>query len=283
VTILVTGATGKVGRRLAEQLQAAGLPHRLASRHPEGEAGVMFDWADRATWVGALAGVSAAYLIAPRAEGDSGPMMIDFVQQAIAAGAHRFVLQSGSPIPAGAPGMGKVQAWLAEHAADLGAGWASLRPSWFMQNFTEALAGQTIRAESAFYTAAGDGRVGFIDAVDIAGAGFGALTADEPLNDDAVLTGLRAITYDDAAAIIGAVLGRRIEHRRVTPAEVARRHIENGVPEMTSQMLGLMDVAISNGVEDRVTDGVKQLSGVEPISFEAFAKRDVAAWRPANA
>ena len=278
MSILVTGATGKVGRRLAEQLQAAGIPHRLASRHPQGEAGVMFDWSDRATWCPALAGVSAAYLIAPRAEGDSGPMMIDFVQQAIAAGARRFVLQSGSPIPAGAPGMGRVHAWLADNAGDKAVGWAALRPSWFMQNFTEALAGQTIRAESAFYTAAGEGRVAFIDAGDIAGAAFGALTAPEPLNGDAILTGPRAITYDEAAAIISDVLGRRIEHHRVTPAEVARRHIANGVPEMTAQMLGLMDVAISNGVEDRVTDGVTQLSGREPVSFEAFAGRDKADW-----
>jgi ergot alkaloid biosynthesis protein len=274
VTILVTGATGKVGRRLAERLSAAGMAHRPASRHPAGEAGVAFDWWDRATWAGALAGASAAYLIAPRAEGDSGPVMIDFVQQAIAAGVRRFVLQSGSPIPAGAPGVGKVHAWLADSSAE----WAVLRPSWFMQNFTEALAGQTIRAEDAFYTAAEDGRVAFIDAYDIAGAALGALTAPESLNADAILTGPRAITYDEAAAIIGAVLGRPIEHRRVTPAEVARRHIENGVPEMTGQMLGLMDVAIGNGVEDRVTDGVERLSGIAPTSFEAFAARDATAW-----
>ena len=109
-----------------------------------------------------------------------------------------------------------------------------------MQNFTEALNGQTIRAENAFYTAAEDGRVGFIDAHDIAGAAFGALTSPKPLNTDVIhLTGPRRHhPGDEAAAIISTALGRPIEHRRVTPAEVARRHIENGVPEMTAQMLG---------------------------------------------
>ena len=272
MSILVTGATGKVGRRLAEQLRGAGLAHRVASRHPSGEAAVFLDWWDRATWPAALNGVSAVYLIAPR--GDFAPVMIDFVREASAAGARRFVLQSGSPVPPGAPGTGAVHAWLSENARE----WAVLRPSWFMQNFTEALNGQTIRAENAFYTAAEDGRVGFIDTHDIAGAGFGALTAPESLNADAILTGPRAITYDEAAVIIGKVLGRQIEHRRVTPAEVARRHIENGVPEMTAQMLGFADVAISNGAEDRVTDEVKRLSGVEPVSFEAFAARDAPAW-----
>ena len=273
MTILVTGATGKVGKRLADRLRTAGLARRSASRHPVGEAVVAFDWWDRATWGHALNGVSATYLIAPR--GDAAPAMISFVREALAAGVRRFVLQSGSPVPAGAPGTGTVHAWLAENVAE----WAVLRPSWFMQNFTEALNGQTIRAENAFYTAAGDGRVGFIDAHDIAGAAFGALTAPEPLNADAILTGPRAITYDEAASIIGKALGRPIEHRRVTPAEVARRHIENGVPETTAQMLGFADVAISNGAEDRVTDGVERLSATAPISFEAFAARDKAAWR----
>ena len=272
MTILVTGATGKVGKRLVEQLRAAGLAHRTASRHPVGAAGVAFDWWGRETWSPALNGVSAIYLIAPR--GDAAQVMIDFVREAMTAGARRFVLQSGSPVPAGAPGTGTVHAWLADNAAE----WAALRPSWFMQNFTEALNGQTIRAENAFYTAAGDGRVGFIDATDIAGSAFGALTAPEPLNADPILTGPRAITYDEAAAIIGRVLGRPIEHRRVTPAEVARRHIANGVPELTAQMLGFADVAISNGAEDRVTDAVEKLSGEAPVSFEAFAARDKADW-----
>jgi len=278
VSVLVTGATGKVGKRLAERLHAAGIAHRVASRHPAGEAGVAFDWWDRETWARALKGASAAYLIAPRAGGDPGPVMIDFVREAIAAGVGRFVLQSGSPVPAGGPGYGQVHAWLAENAAESGAGWAVLRPSWFMQNFTEALNGQTIRAEGAFYTAAEDGRVGFIDAVDIAGSAFGALTASEPLNGDAIMTGPHAITYDEAAAIISGVLGRTIEHRRVTPAEVARRHMENGVPEMTAHMLSFADVAISNGAEDRVTDEVEKLSGAKPVSFEAFSARDAADW-----
>ena len=125
-------------------------------RIDETHAAVAFDWWDRATWTPALKGASAAYLIAPRAGGDPGPVMIDFVREAIAAGVRRFVLQSGSPVPAGGPGYGQVHAWLAENATE----WAVLRPSWFMQNFTEALNGQTIRAENAFYTAAGDGAWG---------------------------------------------------------------------------------------------------------------------------
>ena len=272
MSVLVTGATGKVGKRLAERLQTAGLEHRLGSRHPSGDAGMVLDWWDNDTWGPALNGVSSIYLIAPR--GDAAPVMIDFVRQAITAGVRRFVLQSGSPVPPGAPGTGTVHAWLADNAPE----WAVLRPSWFMQNFTEALNGQTIRAEGAIYTAAGDGRVGFIDAVDIAGSAFGALTAPAPLNADPILTGPSAITYDEAAAIIGRVLGRPIEHRRVTPAEVARRHVENGVPELTAHMLGFADVAISNGTEDRVTNEVKTVSGAEPVSFEAFAERDKAYW-----
>ena len=103
---------------------------------PAGQAAVAFDWWDRSTWAAALNGASALYVIAPRADGDAGPVMIDFVREAIVSGVRRVVLQSGSPVPPGAPGTGKVHAWLADNAGDANVGWAVLRPSWFMQNFT---------------------------------------------------------------------------------------------------------------------------------------------------
>jgi uncharacterized protein YbjT (DUF2867 family) len=61
--VLVTGAIGKTGRSLAEQLQAAGVPHRAASRH----GATPFDWGQPTTWDAALEGVASVYLVAPAA------------------------------------------------------------------------------------------------------------------------------------------------------------------------------------------------------------------------
>ncbi|HEV2604757.1 MAG TPA: ergot alkaloid biosynthesis protein, partial [Microvirga sp.] len=68
----------------------------------------------------------------------------------------------------GDPMMGEVHAWLATNAPE----WAVLRPSWFMQNFSEGPHGRTIREESAIYSATDTGRVGFISADDIAEVGM---------------------------------------------------------------------------------------------------------------
>ena len=57
-TILVTGGTGKTGRRVAERLNARGVPVRIGSRSGEPP----FDWEDRGTWGPALRGTSAAYV-----------------------------------------------------------------------------------------------------------------------------------------------------------------------------------------------------------------------------
>lgn len=262
MSILIAGGTGKTGRRLAEQLRASGAEAHIASRHP-GD-GRYFDWHDRGTWGSALAGVTAAYLVPP--PGDSANAMTDFVARAQAEGCRRFVLLSASLLPAGGPGAGQVHAWLAANAEE----WGVLRPSWFMQNFSEGPHAVTIRDESCIYSATEDGRVGFVSADDIAAVAATMLTTRDAPNADAILTGPAAISYDTAAEILGAVLGRAIRHVRVSVDELAARHRANGAPAMLAQILAGMDAMIAHGAEDRVTEEVARFKGAPPIAFEAF-------------
>ena len=269
--ILVTGGTGKTGRRVAERLSAAGAEVRVASRGgPQ-----PFDWSDPDTWAAALDGVSAAYLVPPSAAGDVSAM-IAFLQAALACGARRFVLLGASPLPEGGPGAGQAHRWLRENTDD----WAVLRPSWFMQNFSEGPHLATIRDEGAIYSATGDGRVPFISADDIAACAVAALTGPEPLNRDFILTGPAPITYDDAARHVGEAAGRPIAHRRISAEDLAGRHQAAGLPAPVAQMLGMLDTMIAGGAEDRVTDGVQELTGRAPIGFDAFAQANAAVWRP---
>ena len=67
-TVLVTGPTGKVGRRLVPLLARQGITVRTASRSPlperAGVEPVRFDWADESTYETARKGVDAMYLVA---------------------------------------------------------------------------------------------------------------------------------------------------------------------------------------------------------------------------
>jgi len=272
--VLVTGGTGKTGRRVAEQLSAAGADVRVASRGgPQ-----PFDWSNPDTWGAALEGVSAVYLVPPPAAGDASATMIALVQAAMARGARCFVLLSGSPIFEGGPGVGQTHLWLRENAAD----WAVLRPSWFMQNFTEGQHLAAIREEGAIYSATEDGRIPFIDADDIAASAVAALTAPAPLNRDFILTGPEPISYDEVARHMSEAAGGPITHRRVSAEDLAAWYRSIGRPALLAQMMGMMDTMIAGGAEDRVTGAVLELTGRPPKDFSAFAKANGALWAPAH-
>ncbi|MDQ0578448.1 NmrA family NAD(P)-binding protein [Streptomyces rishiriensis] len=271
---LVIGATGTTGSRVAAQLAAVGRRVKAASRRATpvgGACPVRFDWDDPASFEGALEGADRVYLIPPLGSPDPAAVMLPFLQQARAAGVHRAVLLSSSAIPAGGPAVGQVHQAL----PGLFTQWAVLRPSWFMQNFTGDHAhARTIRADGTIRTAAGEGRVGFVDADDIAAVAVHALTEAQAPKTDLIITGPQALSYGDIAAVLTQVTGRTITHRRLT-YEQMRDRLAADMPAEFAAMLAGMDHAIAEGAEDRTTDTVQRLTGRPPRSFRAFAEREI--------
>ncbi|GHE03937.1 NmrA family NAD(P)-binding protein [Streptomyces alanosinicus] len=275
-TVLVIGATGTTGGRTAARLTAAGHAVRAASRRatplPGAEA-VRFDWYDPATHGAALAGAVRVYLVPPVGDPDPAAVMLPFLRRARAAGVRRAVLLSSSAVPEGGPGAGAVHQALPALFDE----WAVLRPSWFMQNFTGAhVHADSIREDGVILTAAGSGRVGFVDADDIAAVAVRALTDERAHNSDAVLTGPEALRYDDIAAVLTEVTGRPVVHRRLTYEQLRDRLAARMPPEFAAMLAG-MDRAIAEGAEDRTTDTVRQLTGRPPHSFRAVAVRELRA------
>lgn len=274
-TTLVVGATGTTGSRTAAQLIAAGHRVKAASRHATPVSGaepVRFDWYDPASHTAALDGVDRVYLIPPLGDLDPASVMLPFLRQARATGVHRAVLLSSSAIPEGGPAVGAVHQALPRLFNE----WAVLRPSWFMQNFTGTHAhAVSIREHGSILTAAGSGRVGFVDADDIAAVATRALTDDPAPNTDLVLTGPEALSYDDIATIITDVTGHPVTHHDLT-YEQLRDRLTAQVPPEFAAMLADLDRAIAEGAEDRTTDAVQRLTGRPPHSFREVAEREIA-------
>lgn len=271
--VLVTGGTGKTGRRVAARLAEAGIEVVIGTRAPNGPQDRRFDWADPSSAM-AFSGCEAAYLVAPTDRTDHLAVMRPLLEEAMRRGVQRFVLLSSSLLEPGGPMMGEVHAWLAKSAPD----WTVLRPSWFMQNFSDGPHAATIRQEGMIYSATRSGRVGFIDAEDIAATATAALTSTARLNSDVVVTGPEALSYDDIAAIISATLGRPVRHVSLDPAAMTDRFVAQGLPPAYAEMLTNLDMAIATGVEDRTTLGVQQLTGQQPTSFNHFANRALEKW-----
>ncbi|MFD4131544.1 NAD(P)H-binding protein [Streptomyces goshikiensis] len=270
---LVIGASGTTGRRLVARLAAAGHRVTAAGRSAtavDGARAVRFDWDDPDTYGEALAGADRVYLIPPLGSSDPAAVMLPFLRRARAAGVRRAVLLSSSAIPAGGPAVGRVHQAL----PDLFDEWAVLRPSWFMQNFTGDHAhAQSIRSEGVIRTAAGEGRVGFVDAEDIAAVAFHALTDLRAPNTDLILTGPSALSHREVAAVLSEVTGRSVAHEGLAPEQM-RDRLSAFMPAAFAALLTDMDRAIAAGAEDRTTDTVRRITGLPPRDFRAFALRE---------
>jgi uncharacterized protein YbjT (DUF2867 family) len=254
--ILVTGGTGKTGQRVARELEQRGIEVRVATRHPSADDQVRFEWHDPTTHDAALEGVGAVYLVAPTDQTEQLPVMRPFLERAVSQVPGRLVLLSASSLEAGGPMMGAVHAWLGSYAPL----WTVLRPTWFMQNFTTQHL-RSILHEGCLYSATGDGRVPFIDAVDIAAVAVEALTSAALACGDHILTGPEAFSYDAVAEAISARIGRPVRHCRLPVNELAARYAASGIPPSYALTLAGMDAAIAQGAEDRITRQVERITG----------------------
>ncbi|MEU9047702.1 MULTISPECIES: NmrA family NAD(P)-binding protein [unclassified Kitasatospora] len=275
---LVIGATSTTGRRVVAGLAAEGHRVKAAGRTATAVAGaraVRFDWDTPATWSEAVDGVDRVYLVPPIGSAEPAAVMLPFLRQARAAGVHRAVLLSSSAIPAGGPAVGRVH----QELPGLFEQWAVLRPSWFMQNFTGSMPhARSIREDGAILTATGDGRVGFVDAEDIAAVAVRALTDGRSPDTDLVLTGPETLSYDDVAGTIAEVTGRPVVHRHLTYEQLRDRWAAE-IPAAFATMLAGMDRAIAAGGEARTSDAVQRLTGRPPGTFRAFAERELSGSR----
>ena len=272
IGVLVTGATGTTGSRVTAVARSAGVEVRTASRH---NSDVLFDWHAASTWPSALAGCGRVYLVPPPGI-DVAPVMVPFIELARRSRVERLVLLSTSVTPMGSWAAGVVHQALADNGSD---DFVVLRPSWFMQNVTgEHHLARMIREENRIVTATGEGRVGFVDADDIAAVAVHALVDETRPAAELVLTGPEALSYRRVAEIVGAARGRPVAFEPVTPAELAER-LALSYPLPFAQALAQLDAVIAAGAEDRVTPDVEQVIGRPPRSFEQFA---AAAFRSAG-
>ena len=266
-TTLVLGGTGKTGRRVAERLERGGHAIRVGSR----SNAPAFDWADRATWAGALDGAEAVYISyypdlavpgAPEAVGE-------FTEQAVAAGVRRLVLVSGR----GEPEAQRSERVLAQ-AAD-GAEWTVVRASWFNQNFNEGyLLDPVLSGEVAL--PAGDVPEPFVDADDIADVAVLALTADGHSGEVYEVTGPRLLTFAEAVDEIARATRRDLRYTRIGVDELAAGLAEAQVPDDYIGLLRYIFGEVLDGRNANVTDGVQRALGREPRDFADFV-RDAAA------
>ena len=282
--IVITGATGNVGRSLTASLVGAGHVVTAVARGtsaglPSGTgiipvAADLTDPASAQSLAANMAGAKALFLLVPGAgAGVDAPTLLE---AAAAAGVQRVVLLSSQAVGT-RPGAAAYAPMAAIEAAVINSGleWTILRAGGLASN---AFAwGPTVRAQQAVVAPYGDVALPAIDPLDIAEVAAAALTGDGRLGRTYVLTGPEATTPRQRTESIAKAVQRTLAFIEVSP-EDARE-----------QMLQFMPAAVADATlailghptpeEAQVSPDVEQILGRPGIPFGDWAQRNAAAFR----
>jgi uncharacterized protein YbjT (DUF2867 family) len=258
--ILVTGASGTVGRPLVELLVAAGVKVRAVARNPAGLPGIV-EVVDKPV----LEGVTGLF---------ANPRAVDerLVEAAKAAGVTRMVALSAVNVddadqPSRSRGDRNREVERAVTAS--GVDWVALRPTTFAANSIGLWAGQ-IRGGDVVHGPYADATWSPIHERDIAEVAVRAFLDDALLGTRPVLTGPESLTQREMVDTIGRAIGRPLDYREVAPDVARRAMVDRGFPD--GFVAGLLAVqARSRGVPALITNEVRRILGRPALPFARWA------------
>ena len=274
--ILVTGASGLVGRQVVSQLVGrVSVRQGLRGGAPAEDGGIHFDFLDPSTFEAALRGVTRVFLLRPpqlaRARHDFGPFVAAMrraaVQQVVflsVRGAERNPLLPHRRIER-----------LIEAS---GLAWTHLRPNDFMQNFA-TIHQADIRDHGEIWAPAGQGRTSFVDVRDVANAVVQVLTKPGHERRAYTLTGSGVFNLDEVAIMLSEALGRQVSYRNPSiPAFLRHIRAANHPLAFGLVMTGVYTVA-RLGLAAEVLPDLEQLIGQPPTKLQSFIQDYVGVWQ----
>jgi len=281
--ILVTGATGTIGRQVLTGLLTDGVPVRAAVLDPAGLAqgfpgvpAVRFDFTDPVTWPEAFDGVEVMFLMRPPQLANIARDMAPALAAARDAGvAHTVLLSLQGAARNRVVPHAKIEAWLRASERD----WTFVRPSFFMENLSGVHASD-IRDRDQITVPAGRGATSFVAATDVAAVAVAALLDPAGHRNRAwTPTGPAALTYTQVADILAAELGRPIRYTRPGALRYARHaHQHLGMPAAMVAVTTAIYTVARLGRASGLTDDVRQVTGREPTTFAAWAHQHRDIW-----
>jgi uncharacterized protein YbjT (DUF2867 family) len=280
--ILVTGATGNIGRALVAQLAPHAPATRVtaASRTADslaGESTLRLDLLDAASTHAAMHGIDRLFLLTP-ADHRMEAMTAHAVRAAQAAGVQHIVRVSGAGAdPASDIAIARLQGRCDQIVIDSGIAHTLLRPKNFMQNFTTFLR-EMIRSGKV-YSSQGEGRVPFIDARDIAAVATRILREPQAHAGKAyTLTGPQALTNAEALAVIAERIGRPVQLVAISEERAVEGMRQAGMPEALVQAMSSLNRIIAAGWVAEVTDDVPRLLGRPAAAWADFVAEHRDLW-----
>ncbi len=286
--LLVTGASGQLGRRVVDLLleKDAGKvvamtrePARLAGLAERGVEVRAGDFDDGTTLAAAFAGVDRALLISTDAVGRPGGRKQHHrtaVEAAVAAGVKHIVYTSGpSPHPDAAFAIADDHYWTEQAIAAAPVGWTFLRNNLYAEVALMGLVNAV--ASGTLMTATHGGARSYVTREDCARVAAAALADAFEGTRILDVTGPAAVSQAELAGMASAISGRAVALVDVSDEVLHEALTGFGMPAPVVDMLAGFDREAAQGYYAMVTPVVEALTGSPPMALETFLKQNRAA------
>jgi uncharacterized protein YbjT (DUF2867 family) len=277
--ILVTGATGKVGRELVNNLLEYEANFKVMCRDPsratkfwsKDEVDVVKgDFNDPKSLNKALNGVDILFLLSPGND-QMEVHQLNMIQEAERANVHHIVKLSS--LGAGVKSqirLCRVHRKIEQKIEKSGMAWTHLRPNFFFNKILNHK--KTFRTEGKIYAPARKGKASMIDVRDVALVAATVLTEAGHEEKTYELTGKEALSFAEAARTITSVTGRNIIYIPISIKEARKRMIDEGTPDwLLEDRISLYRIWAGNDVA-MDTKVVFSLTRKTPYTFRQFVQ-----------
>ncbi len=285
--LLVTGASGHLGRRVIELLlearagtiiAATRTPEKLADFSAQGVLVRQADFNDPASLSEAFAGVDRLLLISTDVLGEPGLRLRQHraaIKAAQEAGVSHVVYTSlvgpgpDSPVLF-APDHYGTETALADSTLD----WTVLRNNIYAEILLGSL-GQAMQTGQLF-SAAAQGKTAYVTREDCARAAAAALTSSFNGRRTLDITGPEALSQADLAALATQIAGKPITYVPLELEQLIQGMVGAGLPQTIAETYASIDTAMAQGQFDVVSKGVEELTGTKPASVIEFLTTQLA-------
>ncbi len=280
-TILVTGASGNIGKPLVQTLQSAGASFAVMRSKPTADAGPatqVADFSDVAALTQAFTGFHTLFVLLPLVP-NKLELARNVAAAAKAAGVQHIVRASGAGADATSPfALPRLQGQIDDVLTATGIPCTFLRNAGFMQNYSTYQT-QAIK-DGSIYMADNGQAQSLIDARDI--AAVAALVLQAPASHAGkayTLTGGESLTGTQAAAAISTAVGHAVKHISVPPEAAVATMQQWGMPTFMIEVMDSLNRIVSAGYAAPVSPDTERLLGRKPRGFAAYVAEHAAAWK----
>ncbi|MBT0770210.1 SDR family oxidoreductase [Kineosporia sp. J2-2] len=283
--LLVTGATGNLGRQTLELLLESVPADRLAglARTPERAADLagrgvdirQGDYLDQASLVRAFDGVDRLLLVSAQAFTDRNTQHLNAITAAKQAGVKHVIytaIQRDEALGINQVGVTESDVFTEQALRASGLTYTILYNPMYLDQFDGYVGADAY--EKGVRVPPGEGTMAPALLRDLAAGNVAVLTQDGHENKTYTLNGSEAASYRDIAATLSEIHGRTVPYLPVTVEEFHESYVRNGLPEPVAEFLTAWVAGVGLGSFSKSTDDLERLIGYRPTGYREFLEKN---------